>query len=59
MLGCDENFTCLRARCILDDTFTEPFLFFAASKELTDQDGMQTVGRFPHLGVYVPTIVEP
>ena len=23
------------------------------------QDGMQTIGRFPHLGVYVPAIVEP
>ena len=39
MLGCDENLACLRARCILDDKFTEPILFFAASKELTDQDG--------------------
>jgi hypothetical protein len=39
MLGCDENLACLRARCILDDKFTEPFLFFAASKELVDSNG--------------------
>ena len=23
------------------------------------QNGMYTIGRFPHLGVYVPAIVEP
>ena len=39
MLGCDENLACLRARCILDDKFTEPILFFAASKELVDSNG--------------------
>ena len=39
MLGCDENLACLRARCILNDKFTEPFLLFAASKELFDSNG--------------------
>lgn len=39
ILGCEENLACLRARCIVDDKFTEPFLFFAASKELVDGDG--------------------
>ena len=39
MLGCDENLACLRARCIMDGKFTEPFLFFAASKELVDSNG--------------------
>ena len=36
MLGALENIACLRARAIIDDKFTEPILFFAASNELDD-----------------------
>ena len=34
MLGCLENIACLRARAIMNDKFTEPMLFLAASEKL-------------------------
>ena len=36
MLGCLENIACLRARAIVNDKFTEPMLFLAASNELDE-----------------------
>ena len=35
-LGCTEMIACLRARAIIDDKFTEPFMFLAASNELDE-----------------------
>ena len=34
MLGCIENIACLRARAIIGDKITEPWLFFSSSNEL-------------------------
>ena len=44
MLGAVENVACLRARSIIGDKFTEPWLFFSASNEL---DGWSVLDLAP------------
>ena len=44
MLGCLENVACINARAIVNDKFTEPMLFLAASKEL---DGWSVLDMAP------------